>query len=116
MKQQDIINAMVNKFLGWKLPDDFSPDCSISFREKLIFGNHIFKPTGTNLFTATQAKAMFEFVAGEVIAELLLATNDDKKDADVVAYIKHLEALVEFETEEEFMCNIRDAIRELKND
>ena len=48
-----IIEHMVNRFLTWNLPADFAPDGGISF-------NHIeaSQPTGTNLFTATQAKAM----------------------------------------------------------
>jgi len=68
------IDEMVNKFLGWKLPSDFSPDCGIIFD-----GNNSdkqgFNPTGTNLFTATQAKAMFEYVALEQITELQASNN-----------------------------------------
>jgi len=52
---QSVIKAAVDKFLGWKLPQDFHPDCGISFTPVTL------PPIGTNLFTAEQAKAMFEY-------------------------------------------------------
>lgn len=61
------INAMVGRFLGWKLPADFSPDCGISFKRESdydhpTFGKRKYEPIGTNLLTADQARAMFEYV------------------------------------------------------
>lgn len=53
------VSEMVNRFLGWKLPQDFSPDCGISFKQLNYPSSW---PIGTNLFTAAQAKAMFEYV------------------------------------------------------
>lgn len=54
---------LTDRFLGWKLPDDFHPDCGIQFdafaAKKLDPRNAKYEPVGTNLFTATQAKAMF---------------------------------------------------------
>ena len=50
------VDAMVDRFLCWKLPDDFGPDGGIAYT--LSPG---FTPIGTNLLTATQAKAMFEY-------------------------------------------------------
>jgi hypothetical protein len=47
------IKHMVNRFLGWTLPNDFSPDAGISFKK---IGAH--QPTGTNVFDAIQADAM----------------------------------------------------------
>lgn len=55
---------MVNKFLGWKLPDNFSPDGGISF-QKHISNPDLYHPIGTNLFTADQAKEMFEYCLKE---------------------------------------------------
>lgn len=64
------VSKMVDRFLSWKLPKDFAPDSGIMFtglrrheegdciRE---FDSHWW-PVGTNLFTADQAKAMFEYV------------------------------------------------------
>ena len=59
----DLVAAMVNRFLAWKLPADFLPDCGISFKPE--YNQHTpwpakHEPVGTNLFTADQARAMFE--------------------------------------------------------
>ena len=61
----DQIKYMVGRFLGWKLPDNFSPDAGISF--KPTYNDHLpqptkHEPTGTNLFDARQAKAMVEYM------------------------------------------------------
>ena len=55
------IKHMVQRFLTWKLPENFSPDGGISF--KPMFNEHTAhpmkaEPVGTNLFDATQAEAM----------------------------------------------------------
>lgn len=55
------VDEIVNRFLGWKLPSDFSPDCGIEF-DANKYPNHKFEPIGTNLFNATQAKAMIEYL------------------------------------------------------
>jgi len=58
----DVADA-VNKFLGWKLPKDFYPDAGITFN-KTRHSDHELTgmwPTGTNLFTADQAREMFKF-------------------------------------------------------
>jgi hypothetical protein len=55
------VKHMVSRFLGWKLPENFSPDGGISFQPMANFGtDSAFKraPVGTNLLTATQAEAM----------------------------------------------------------
>lgn len=56
------IDHLVNRFLSWKLPEDFRPDNGISFDPVGNRGvwSYEYKrePTGTNLLTATQAKAM----------------------------------------------------------
>lgn len=78
-KQQAIdIDAMVSRFLCWRLPKDFAPDGRVKFdRVFLVFDgfdgaqpidisdapDHYW-PTGTNLFTAEQAKAMIEHMLG----------------------------------------------------
>lgn len=56
-----LVKHMVNRFLGWKLPEDFVPDAGISFER--VYNQHRpwpskHEPTGTNLFTAIQAEAM----------------------------------------------------------
>jgi len=64
------IKYMANRFLGWKLPADFSPDAGISFqpeynsefnaRRGLPPDRHV--PYGTNLFDANQAEAMVRYM------------------------------------------------------
>lgn len=63
----DQIKEMVNRFLGWKLPEDFNPDGGIYFKPIGNPGTSFeFKrnPTGTNLFNATQATTMVRYMFG----------------------------------------------------
>ncbi|MCM2472174.1 hypothetical protein HGO38_01615 [Rhizobium sp. CG5] len=58
---EDQIKHMVNRFLAWKLPEEFNPDGGISFKRR--FNEHTahpmkHEPSGTNLLDATQAQAM----------------------------------------------------------
>lgn len=59
------IKHMVDRFLGWHLPENFCPDAGISF--KPTFNDHLpqptkHNPTGTNLFDANQAEAMVRYL------------------------------------------------------
>lgn len=64
------IDTLVDRFLGWKLPNDFAPDGGITFDSEYnkeymaSIGKPPMKhePTGTNLFNASQAKAMLQYV------------------------------------------------------
>ena len=55
------IRHMAQRFLQWRLPEDFNPDGGISF-EKHYNQNTPWpaehKPVGTNLFNLDQAEAM----------------------------------------------------------
>lgn len=58
---EEQIKYMVDRFLCWKLPENFSPDAGISF--KPAFNEHLptpsrHKPSGTNLLDAQQATEM----------------------------------------------------------
>ncbi|MFK4259044.1 hypothetical protein [Agrobacterium tumefaciens] len=62
---EEQIKHMADRFLQWKLPEDFSPDGGISFRRDLNENTPFpmkHEPTGTNLLDAHQAKAMVEFI------------------------------------------------------
>ena len=50
------IKHMVDRFLAWRLPSDFSPDGGISYAN--MDYHAVLGPTGTNLLDATQAEAM----------------------------------------------------------
>ncbi|MEI9428681.1 hypothetical protein [Mesorhizobium sp. Cs1299R1N3] len=59
--QSSQIKHMVDRFLAWKLPENFNPDAGISF--KAAFNENTahpmrHEPSGTNLFDASQAEAM----------------------------------------------------------
>ena len=65
-----MIDKMVDRFLGWKLPDDFSPDSYITFDREKAKQNPIFWPVGTNLLTANQAREMIQhMLAGAIPVE-----------------------------------------------
>lgn len=62
---EEQIKGMVDRFLGWRLPGDFNPDCGISFKK--TFNEHTafpakHEPVGTNLFDARQADAMIRYL------------------------------------------------------
>jgi hypothetical protein len=62
---EDQIKHMVDRFLGWRLPEDFHPDAGISFKK--TFNDHMphpmkHEPVGTNLFDAIQATAMVRYM------------------------------------------------------
>lgn len=65
-----MVKHMANRFLGWKLPDDFFPDAGISFEPEFnaeymaAQGRPPMRhtPTGTNLFDASQALAMVRYM------------------------------------------------------
>lgn len=59
------VKHMVDRFLGWKLPENFNPDGGVSFTK--TFNEHTahpmkYDPSGTNLFDATQADAMVRYM------------------------------------------------------
>lgn len=59
------IKHMVNRFLCWKLPDDFNPDGGVNFTKVSNPGTaYSFKhePVGTNLLSATQTDAMVRYM------------------------------------------------------
>lgn len=60
-----VTDAMVSRFLGWKLPEHFAPDCGVTFYPSVARTIQSW-PTGTNLLTADQARAMLEHVLGTV--------------------------------------------------
>ncbi len=76
----DQIKHMVDRFLSWKLPEHFNPDCGINFDAnaaiKLNPRNHKFEPIGTNLFSATQADAMVRHMLEGLPANAETRRND----------------------------------------
>lgn len=57
------MGALVDRFLSWRLPENFNPDGGIIFDKAGVHPNHW--PSGTNLLDYGQAKAMLEHILGE---------------------------------------------------
>lgn len=60
------VKHMVTRFLGWKLPLDFSPDAGVKFEPVPLYGGTMLRPVGTNLLTATQAEEMIRHIVEEM--------------------------------------------------
>ncbi len=67
-------SSMVDRFLHWPLPEDFSPDAGISFDSQ--YKDKWGMPIGTNLLNANQARNMLEYAVGgaPVLPQLELLT------------------------------------------
>lgn len=68
MLVEDQIKFMVDRFLAWKLPDDFRPDNGISFNPLIneeTEHQRKREPSGTNLFDARQAEAMVRHILNQ---------------------------------------------------
>lgn len=63
------IKHMVDRFLMWKLPDNFSPDNGISAVRPNYAPEVSWEPTGTNLLDATQAEAMVRHMVEGLAAD-----------------------------------------------
>ena len=79
-----LIKSAVDHFLGWKFPKDFSPDNAISFDKGWAkYDLPGYWPVGTNLLTADQATAMFEYCLKDVA--------DQRREAQLAAIKATLE-------------------------
>lgn len=64
------MEALVNRFLGWKLPKTFGPDAGITFKpsngmtREEAYERPGWWPIGTNLLNAEEAKQMLEHLLG----------------------------------------------------
>lgn len=74
-----VTEEMVGRFLSWALPEDFAPDCGITFTRSPHAGMN---PTGTNLLHAGQARAMLEHcINGPFESPITLPVVDPGPDA-----------------------------------
>jgi len=67
------IKYMVDRFLGWKLPENFNPDGGVSFKKAINEDRPTWpqknEPTGTNLFDADQAEEMVRYMIAGIDTE-----------------------------------------------
>jgi hypothetical protein len=68
------VKHMLNRFLTWRLPENFNPDGGIIFR-KIRNANTDYEarnePVGTNLLDATQAEAMIRYLIEDMPREAI---------------------------------------------
>lgn len=73
------IKHMAERFLQWRLPENFSPDGGVSFEPVASAGTpyeHRREPVGTNLLSAVQAEEMVRFmIKGLAPAKPVLQVN-----------------------------------------
>jgi creatinine amidohydrolase/Fe(II)-dependent formamide hydrolase-like protein len=65
------IEHMTQRFLSWRLPENFNPDDGVSFTPVANEGTsyeHRHQPTGTNLFSYEQARQMVLHMATDLPA------------------------------------------------
>lgn len=86
------IKHMVERFLGWKLPENFNPDGGISFQrtfnEHSPFGPMKHEPTGTNVFDYLQATAMVRHMVEALPPEHRPAQNSERLTAAIVERLR----------------------------
>lgn len=108
------IHHMVNRFLSWKLPDDFRPDGGVTFTpsyaEEPMRSRHW--PIGTNIFSALQAaimvrhmleglpnveeaQALAETAADEHVRRLVVAAREAWEDATDAEALQRLDKALE---------------------
>lgn len=66
---EEQIKQMAERFLTWKLPVDFNPDAGIAFEPVANKGTayeYRHQPSGTNLFSYTQALEMVRHMVAEL--------------------------------------------------
>jgi hypothetical protein len=76
---EEQIKHMVERFLAWRLPEDFNPDAGITFTPNYNVGTAFamrYKPVGTNLFNYAQAEAMVRHMLGDEL------TDDAKQERE----------------------------------
>lgn len=87
------MDNLVNRFLTWKLPQTFAPDCGISFdgRKDDEWNKNKTWPVGTNLFTAIEAKQMLEHVVGDELQSAInRAEKAEHQRDDLLAAVKQI--------------------------
>jgi len=77
----DQIKHMVDRFLMWPLPRNFTPDNGISYKRP-NYAPNVPGPSGTNLLDATQADAMVRHMVDGLPAVNSHATLTDASLAD----------------------------------
>lgn len=72
-----MIDKMVDRFLGWKLPKYVAPDAGISLKpaKPNSYDEPGWWPVGTNLLTADQAREMVKYMLADALPGETYATE-----------------------------------------
>ncbi|EHK56853.1 hypothetical protein [Allomesorhizobium alhagi] len=103
-KLDEQIKHMVGRFLGWKLPENFSPDGGISFKREFNENTPYpmkHEPVGTNLLDAIQAEAMVRHMIKGLATDALEEQGGAPQPigGDVAKLVEALKAIPEFLTD-----------------
>lgn len=86
MKMRDEqIKYMANRFLAWRLPENFQPDGGISFKPIRNEGTPYVgknEPVGTNLFDAIQAEEMVRYMVDGMPSDSTIQFPKNSLDND----------------------------------
>ena len=63
MLTENQIKHLVDRFLGWHVPENFAPDAGITYTRLSYQHSADTMPSGTNILDATQADAMVRYMA-----------------------------------------------------
>jgi len=97
---EKLVKKVANNFLGWKLPDDFTPDCGISYKK---LGDN-FSPVGTNLFTATQTEEMIKSILIKELKHFISQVIEEER----ARIVKEIESKISIQKELHKDCHPYD--------
>lgn len=116
--RDDQIKHMVDRFLVWKLPENFNPDGGVSFK-KMRNENTVWlsknEPVGTNLLDAAQAEEMVRYMVEGMVDNtdsliLRLSSNITIADRAIVEMAKALGSGAPEETAQIYLEQARRAL------
>ena len=85
---EELIKYMASRFLGWKLPNNFTPDAGISFKAEYNENTPYparHEPTGTNLLDYNQALEMVQYMV-EGFKNEVKSSEPSRYELPIVAY------------------------------
>ncbi len=112
---EDQIKHMAQRFLCWKLPENFHPDCGISFTpdyNTLTKKPAKHEPSGTNLFDYTQALAMVRHMVDGLPNDLDESRNCGGGET-MTAEIMRFPGITKLDTDPDLI--LREAIGKMEN-
>lgn len=104
------IKHMVNRFLTWRLPEDFAPDGGITAKRPNYGPGVEWTPVGTNLLTAAQAEAMVRYML-EGMPHVGSPTSDQERArAEEALRVKIAALIVAAELPKEAAVDVKEAL------